>query len=174
MRIFIASMLLLALTGCASNVVTDYNTSTAFSQYQSWAFAPDDGKQKAVSLDGARIRSALEKELTAEGLTRAEPGKADLLVHYRIEEVEHLDTTGMSFGLGIGRGPFGFGLGTVPPVQQIQEGKLVVELVDTATNQVVWRATSKRYLNDDQSPETRNKLIREVVNEMFTKYPPQG
>lgn len=174
MRIFIASMLLLALTGCASNVVTDYNASAAFSQYHSWAFAQDDEKSKAVSLDGARIRSALEKELTTKNLNRADSGAADLLVHYRIEDVERLDTSGMSFGLGLGRGAFGFGLGTAPPVQQVQEGKLVVELVDTATNQVVWRAISKRHLNDDQSPETRSKLIQEVVAEMFTKYPPQG
>ncbi|MDX1800698.1 MAG: DUF4136 domain-containing protein [Marinobacter sp.] len=174
MRIFLASMLLLALTGCASNVVTDYNASATFSQYRTWAFATDDEKQKAVSLDGARIRDALEKELTAKSLTRAEPETADLLVHYRIEDVERLDTSGLSFGLGLGRGPFGFGLGTAPPVQQVQEGKLVVELVDTRTNQVVWRAISKRHLNDDQSPETRSKLIHEVVTEMFTKYPPQG
>lgn len=173
MRILIATVLLLALAGCASNVVTDYNARASFSDYQSWAFAESDEAQKAVSLDGARIRRALETELNAKNLNRIDAGKADLLVHYRIEDVERLDTSGMAFGLGLGRGAFGFGLGTAPPVQQVQEGKLVVELVDNHTQQVVWRAISKRHLNDDQSPETRSKLIREVVAEMFTKYPPQ-
>jgi hypothetical protein len=38
---------------------------------------------------------------------------------------------------------------------------------------VIWRAASRRYLNENQSPETRRKLIDEVVQEMFTKYPPE-
>lgn len=174
MRIFMATMLLLALTGCASNVVTDYNAQASFNDYHSWAFAEADEKQKAVSLDGARIRSALETELAAKHLTRVEPADADLLVHYRIEDVERLDTSGLTYGFGLGRGAFGFGLATAPPVQQVQEGKLVVELVDTHSQAVVWRAVSKRHLNEDQSPETRSKLIQEVVADMFSKYPPEG
>lgn len=48
----------------------------------------------------------------------------------------------------------------------------MVELADSETKNVVWRAASRRYLNENQSPETRRELIDEVVAEMFTKYPP--
>ena len=55
---------------------------------------------------------------------------------------------------------------------RVQEGQLIIDLVDTDTDTVVWRGTSKRYLNQNQSPETREKLINEVVAEMFSRYPP--
>jgi hypothetical protein len=45
-------------------------------------------------------------------------------------------------------------------------------MVDRTTEEVVWQAASRRYLNENQSPETRRKLIDEVVSEMFSKYPP--
>jgi len=57
-------------------------------------------------------------------------------------------------------------------VREVTEGKLVVRMVDRTTEEVVWQAASRRYLNENQSPETRRKLIDEVVSEMFSKYPP--
>ncbi len=161
----------LLLTGCAANVVTDYDSQVAYDSYSSWAFAPGP-EEGFTSLDSARIEEAIKQELTAEDLTRTTPDDADLLVRYRIEEVERLDTRGFSYGLGFGRGSFGWGLSTAPPVRKVREGQLVVELVDTSSDRIVWRAASKRYLNENQSPETRQELIDEVVTAMFNKYPP--
>ena len=63
-------------------------------------------------------------------------------------------------------------LSSPPPVREIEEGKLVVELADSESKQVVWRAASRRYLNENQSPETRRELIDELVSEMFARFPP--
>jgi hypothetical protein len=54
----------------------------------------------------------------------------------------------------------------------VEEGKLVVELVDAKTRQVVWRSASRRYLNESQSSESRQALIDEIVADMFEEYPP--
>ncbi|MEE3117537.1 MAG: DUF4136 domain-containing protein, partial [Pseudomonadota bacterium] len=97
---------------------------------------------------------------------------ADLLASWRIVEEERLEQIGVGLGFGLGRGNFGWGLASAPPVREVEEGKLVVELVDTELNEVVWRAASRRYLNENQSPEKRRELIDEVVAEMFSKYPP--
>ncbi|SFR55220.1 protein of unknown function [Marinobacter daqiaonensis] len=164
-------LMALLLSGCAANVVTDYDESVAFGQYDTWAFAPRDDKDYQ-SLDATRIEAAVERELAGEALTKASQDEADLLLSYRIQQVERLDTSGFSYGLGFGGGAFGWGLATRPPAREIQEGQLVLELVDSETDRVVWRAASKRYLNQDQSPETRKKLINEVVTEMFSRYPP--
>jgi Domain of unknown function (DUF4136) len=44
--------------------------------------------------------------------------------------------------------------------------------VDAQSKQVVWRAASRRYLDEDMSSENRQELIEEIVNAMFAKYPP--
>lgn len=172
MRVLIASLLVLALTGCASQVVTDYDSATVFGNYSSWAFASSNNGSDIVSLDGARVESAVERELNRKAMRKVAPSDADVLVSYRVEQVDRLDSTGFSYGLGLGHGHFGYGLAMSPPVRAVEEGKLVVELVDNTSSQVVWRAASKRYLNEDQSPQYRRELIDEVVAKMFEKYPP--
>ncbi|WP_417547163.1 DUF4136 domain-containing protein [Marinobacter segnicrescens] len=161
----------LLLGGCAAKVVTDYDSNAAFASYQSWAFALNAG-EGYTSLDGSRVEAAITRELGSRELNQVDASTADLLVSYRIDEVERLDTTGFSYGLGFGSGRFGWGLATAPPVREVREGQLIVELVDSTTERVVWRGASKRYLNENQSPETRQELIDEVVAEMFNRYPP--
>lgn len=170
-RNWLTVLALVALAGCASNVATDYDPSVVYSNYNTWAFAERED-EPTLSLDGARIEAAITEAMKRKALENVPQEQADLLVFYGIETVERLDTTGLSYGLGFGRGPFGFGFTTAPPVREIEEGKLYIELVDTETDRVVWRAVSKRYLNEDQSPETRRELIEESVADMFAKYPP--
>lgn len=174
-RLLLISMFAVAITGCASNVVTDYDSGAAFSDYSSWNFAPTkDGEDAYVSLDGARIRSAIEREMERENLEQRSDGEADLLVAWRIVTEERLERvgSGFGFGLGFGSGNFGWGISAPPPIEKVEEGKLVVELVDSQNKQVVWRAASRRYLNESQSSESRQELIDEIVTDMFEKYPP--
>lgn len=162
----------LALAGCASNVVTDYDSATVFGDYKTWAYADDAGAGSFLSLDGSRVKSALERELASKAMKPASAAEADLLVNWHIAREERLEQSGLGLGFGFGTGNFGWGLSAPPPVREVDEGKLVIELADAKSRQVIWRAASKRYLNENQSPETRRKLIDEVVQEMFTNYPP--
>ncbi|MDO6442669.1 MULTISPECIES: DUF4136 domain-containing protein [unclassified Marinobacter] len=171
-RFLMVALVTIAMTGCASNVVTDYNSTAAFSDYSSWAFAPSAGDSSFISLDGSRVQGAIERELSLKSLSKVEESEADLLVSWRIVEEERLEQSGVGLGIGFGTGNFGWGLSAPPPVREVKEGKLVVELASSSSKEVVWRAASRRYLNEDQSPEKRGKLIDEVVEEMFTKYPP--
>ena len=171
-RFLMVVLITLTMAGCASNVVTDYNSSVVYDNYSSWAFASGNGNSSFVSLDGNRIQSAVERELKRKEMQRVDEPKADLLVNWKIVEHERLEQSGLGLGFGFGTGNFGWGLSSPPPVREVQEGKLVIELVDKRTEEVVWRAASRRYLNENQSPEKRSKLIDEVVAEMFSKYPP--
>jgi hypothetical protein len=74
--------------------------------------------------------------------------------------------------MGFGSGNFGWGIAAPPPIEKVEEGKLVIELVDTNTKQVVWRSASRRYLQENQSSESRQELIDEIVVDMFEEYPP--
>lgn len=174
-RSLLIAVFAVAITGCASNVVTDYDSGASFGSYNSWDFAPvkTEGGDY-VSLDGSRIRSAIEREMESENLQRMADSEADLLVTWRIVPEERLERagSGFGFGLGFGSGNFGWGVSTAPPIEKVEEGKLVIELVDAKTKKVVWRAASRRYLNENQSSESRRELIDETVKDMFEKYPP--
>jgi len=172
MRFLTIALVGLLMAGCAANVVTDYDSSTVFGNYSSWAFAPNAGDSAFVTLDGNRVRQAVERELNRKAMRQVEEAEADLLVSWQIVEEERLEQTGVGLGFGVGTGHFGWALAAPPPVRQVDEGKLVIELVDNETDRVVWRAASRRYLRESQSPETRSELIDEVVSEMFSKYPP--
>ena len=169
--LFIAAMVTV-LAGCAGNVVTDYNSATVFGNYSSWSYAPSQQDSGFTSLDDARVRTAIERELNRKAMKQVSDVDADLLVTWQIVPEERLEQTGVGLGFGFGRGNFGWALSAPPPVREITEGKLVVELADRSSSEVVWRAVSRRYLNENQSPETRRELIDEVVSEMFSKYPP--
>tara|TARA_Y100001001_G_scaffold162387_1_gene188871 strand:- start:752 stop:1279 length:528 start_codon:yes stop_codon:yes gene_type:complete len=171
MRFVMLAIVALVMTGCASSVVTDYNSSVVFGNYTSWAFAPGT-ESSFVSLDGSRVRSAIERELNRKALRQVPEAEAGLLVSWQIVPEDRLEQIGLGLGFGFGHGNFGWGLSAPPPVREIKEGKLVVELADSKSKQVVWRAASRRYLNENQSPETRRELIDELVAEMFARYPP--
>ncbi|HLT12730.1 MAG TPA: DUF4136 domain-containing protein [Marinobacter sp.] len=172
MRVLLFVAMAALLAGCAGNVVTDYNSATVFGNFSSWAYAPSQQDSGFTSLDDARVRTAIERELNRKAMKQVPNAEADLLVSWQIVPEERLEQTGVGLGFGFGRGNFGWALSAPPPVREITEGKLVVELADRKSSEVVWRAASRRYLNESQSPETRRELIDEVVSEMFSKYPP--
>jgi hypothetical protein len=174
MRVWILSLMFLVLAGCASTVTTDYDSERSFSQYDTWAFAPEDIRTNAMSLDASRLESAIEDALAGKNLSKVAADEAGLWVSYGVKEVERLETSGFTYGLGLNRGLFGFGVATMPDVREIKEGRVVVELIDPEADRVVWRAFSKRNLNEDMAPDQRRKLINEEVAKMFDKYPPGG
>lgn len=174
-KLLFTAVLALVLSGCASNVRTDFDAGAAFTSYSSWDFAPaKDVGDGYVSLDGGRIRAAIERAMALENLEKVTADQADLLVTWQIVTEERLERygSGFGFGLGFGTGNFGWGLSAPAPIEKVQEGKLVVELVDSDSKQVVWRSASRRYLNESQSSESRQELINEIVRDMFAEYPP--
>jgi hypothetical protein len=168
MRIALIS-LLLTLAGCSS-VAIDYQPGSSFQQYQTWAYSAPD--KDAQSLDSQRIEKAVTTHIAGTGLEKAPQDQADLLIRGQTVDASRLESSGFSFGLGTRQDNVGFGIGTTPSVREIQEAKVVVEMVNRETSQVVWRGEGRRNLNPDMSPETRTKLINRLVEEMFEEYPP--
>ena len=110
MRFLMLAVVALAMTGCASNVVTDYNSSVVFGNYSSWAFASGTNESSFTSLDGTRVRSAVERELNRKALRQVPEAEADLLVSWQIVPEERLEQTGLGLGFGFGSGNFGWAL----------------------------------------------------------------
>ncbi|MGB3620471.1 MAG: DUF4136 domain-containing protein, partial [Ketobacter sp.] len=79
---------------------------------------------------------------------------------------------GLSLGFGFGSGPVGVGVSTSPPVKQETEARLMLDIIDTASSNVVWTAKANRNLENDMKPPVRSDLINDLVTEMLGNFPP--
>ena len=176
------SLLILAVTLSACNafkVKTDYDPTADFSSFKTFAFAgPADINKGGIydnSLTRKRIESAVARELTGKGLRQVgldEP--QDLLVHYwvGIQDKQRLESTGPTVGVSRYPGGYGWGAGYGGGVTtyEYKEGTLILDLIEPAKKQLVWRATMVGTLEDSarDNIERGNKAIAEA----FESYPP--
>jgi hypothetical protein len=59
-------------------------------------------------------------------------------------------------------------------VQPILVGTLVVDIIDTRTNAIVWRSLASSDISATDTPEKRDKKIAKAMEKMFKNYPPKS
>ncbi|CAH0527290.1 DUF4136 domain-containing protein [Vibrio hippocampi] len=163
---------LFLVAGCASDVATDFNADVDFSSYTQYQYKEDP--DTPISLDAARIKSAVDQQLAQKGLKKVD-ADANMLVYYSIIEASELLADGPSFTFGVGSGRYrgaGYGVGVSTPerIKERKYGKINVELIDAKTNQVIWRSISQRQLTESMSPQDREAFINDQVAKMFVEY----
>ena len=85
-----------------------------------------------------------------------------------------IDNSGVSFGFGFGvSSNVGVGVSTGPSAREKTEGQLVLEVVDRASDKLVWTAKATRTLKDSMNPTQRDYLVQDVVQEMLANFPPR-
>jgi len=168
----IFSLFSVLLGGCAQKLANyDYNPGFNYASYQRYALQQSE-KQTYQSLDGNRIEQAITKALAGR-YSQSEQGAADFLVAYYLQAERKIDNSGVSFGFGVSGSNMGVGVSTGSKAKEKTEGKLILEVVDTQSNQLVWTAKATRNLLDSMNPSQREYLIQDVVQEMLANFPPQ-
>ena len=159
-------------TSCSTvRVMADYDTTSDFKTYNSFAFfKPGIDKAQISDLDKKRILRAIEFELTSKGMTKSD--SPDLLISIFTKERERVDVYNNNFGFGWGWNPWwggGFGGSTV---SRSTEGTLYIDLIDTSTNELVWQGMGTASLVN-LSVERKEARIREIVAKIMEKFPPE-
>jgi hypothetical protein len=169
-----------ALTACSSLKVTyDYDGQADFTKYKSYTFTQEALKLPIQQLNRDRLLNAIETELAAKGFTKTEDNP-DALIDLHVKAEEKMDatatTTGGYGGYGGGYyGRYGYGGGfstTHIDYNKYVEGTLFVDLVDNASQKIVWQGRATKTLDEDISAEKREQNINYAVKEIFAKYPP--
>ncbi len=160
----------LLLSACVSPVVIDSQSGADLQQYRTYAFVPQD-EDKPRELDDQRAQAALKQALAAKGLSAATPDQADVQVKHFFKREQRFDGSTLQFGFGFTRNNIGLGASTPTEGEISEEYKLVVQLIDQQSKDVVWQATSRDELHDDMSSERRSAHIEKAVEDMFTRYP---
>jgi hypothetical protein len=57
-------------------------------------------------------------------------------------------------------------------VQVYREGTLVIDLVDAAKMELVWRASAENAVDEDDAPPRAEERLADAVHRMFQVYPP--
>ena len=131
---------LLALPGCATmNVSSHIERGVDFAQFRTWDFGPADALPTGdPRLDNNPffkdyLEGAVGKELEARHYARATSGTPDLLVHYHANISKTFDINGVD-------SRYGYCYDNCEPrFIEYEQGTIVLDVVDTRTNRVVWR-----------------------------------
>lgn len=184
-----ASVLFLGLASqiAHAQVSTDYDRTVDFGQYKTFTFAKPSVKVRnplySSPLLMQRIQDDLTQELTKRGMVR-QPTKADLLVkvHTYTEDKTRTVYNTPAYGPFLpyrwGFSPYRFGFmpywggyyggWNQAYQQQYTQGTLLVDLIDSRTNQLVWRSAVQGVV------DSTNRLDRRVargVRKMMKDYP---
>ncbi|HEX5077292.1 MAG TPA: DUF4136 domain-containing protein, partial [Gemmatimonadaceae bacterium] len=135
------------------------------------------GAERAVIPSGAPqarrrgIAVGPAEGLGSDALTVQEGGLADVLVAYGVGLARNLEINGSSSGWG---GPLYRGNRTGSArTEEVVTGTLVVAMADPETKSVVWRGVASKDLDQNASPDKRDKNLNKAVARMLEKYPPK-
>jgi hypothetical protein len=159
----------LLASGCAMSVSSFTKTGADFTQYRTYDWAADRPFETGdPRLDNnpfflERLRAAVEKELAAKGMERATAGEPALRVHYHASVTQQLDLS------NVDREQRSECESCEPYVYD--EGSLVIDLVDTRTNTLVWRGWAEGSIDgiverQDRMEETVDRAVARIFESL--------
>jgi uncharacterized protein DUF4136 len=139
------------LVACSTAPAHDPATTTQLRSYQTYRLLPASsyGKVDDVAMGRTVVRS-LDETLAAKGY-RQEAGRPDFFVKWRVS---------------IPNRP------SLAPLQEPQ-ATLVLDIVDTGSDTVVWRGSGQTELAGSGEAEAREARIEEAVRRILERFPPQ-
>jgi hypothetical protein len=177
----IALVTALLQAGCAIRVRTDFDRGTNFSSYQTFDWLAPPKRASAAgqselqdpfssnSLLDKRVRAAVERVLHARGYRRAVEAESDMRLNYHVIFRDKLAASGSNFGYYNRYRYGGFGTGLDFSVRQYQEGTIIVDVIDRATDQLVWRGWAAGRNSDGNYDE---REISYAVERILERFPP--
>ena len=183
LRLFIILTVSLLVLGCSGlEVSQDYDVNTDFSDLRSFAWkSGQQDRTGDIRVDNplldARIRTAVDRSLTAKGFSKVAGGNADFIVSYAVQIRRRIESdrarTTIGFGSGGGGGFGGVGVSTGGSVSEYDEAMLVIDVTEPGTGSLLWRGTGIRRLPRRSNPEQNTADVAETVERILAQFPPQ-
>jgi hypothetical protein len=161
----LAALFLLAPQSGSPTVKVTFDKETDFSKYKTYDWVPN---QQPVEnpVNHIRITRAVERELELKGLTKSMESP-DLRVTYFAKVEKKLK--GQGYQEDSPWSPTS-DLRTVVDFKRVQEGTIIVELLDDDTKLILWRgvATGRAPTPDEVGP-----VIDSTITKVLADYPPK-
>lgn len=173
---FVGSLVVLASACASPKVGYDFDRSQDFTTYRTYGWMPDTrdrdqtgDKRIDNSLVDARIRSAVDAQLRGKGYTRSTVERPDFYVAYQAAVADMMK--GASTQRYIGDRATGL-YTTISDIQPYKGGELLVDIVDGATQRLVWQGTASAEIDPGMTAKERDERIARVIKAMFHNFPP--
>ena len=173
----------LIISACSGIPVSqDFEQSFDFSSLKTFAWDANEDNQWGIAssneLVDRRIRSAIENTLTARQFSQVDAAKAEFLVLYNVVVEQRISSSNVSGGISVGRSTRGrhgsIGLSTGSQIRTYEQGTLLIDVIDVASDKLVWRGTSAQTLPDLSDPQRLTDHINATVAAIFEQFPPGG
>jgi len=162
------ALLCLGVVAFAQDVQYDYDRSANFGAYKTYQWIDRRSVLPGDQLLDQDIKRSVDEQLAGKGLRRVENG-GDLQVSCQGAISQEKEFDYISTGPGFGPGWWG-GDGRVT-TSTIDVGKLVVELADSSTSQLVWRGAASKTLNISKDPDKNYRNLEKAMAKLFKNYP---
>ncbi|WP_020406806.1 DUF4136 domain-containing protein [Hahella ganghwensis] len=119
-----------------------------------------------VPLQTQRIKAAVTGEMAARGITESPDPDILLSSRYRIEQrTEYRSYPSLGFWH---RDPFDHEI----VAHDYEVGILSVEMVEPASNRVIWQSEAVERVDSYMSPEEKDQMVKLSVQAIFERFPP--
>ena len=170
--LFMLLLLIVASDAYAMKVDTDHDPTYDFSTAKTVIWG--DNTPAEDELMQKRILAAVEEQLVAKGLTIMQSGPADLQVTTHVGSESQLKQSGGNVGVSVHKntrfGSIGLGGRGNEKVHDVKVGTLLIDMRDTQTGDLVWRANSSDTVEGNSDKTV--KKINTAVEKAFKKFPP--
>ena len=180
---------LLLLGGCSNqpSYLIDHDEYTDFSRYKTYRWYDDAHDSKLAdyrqyNASDKRVRAYVDRELKLKGFTESTTGSADFWVNYNISKEDHMKidnfsnypSAGMHGAASVGTYGSGVAIGysSGPSVKHYKEGTVVLDIIDTGTNKIVWRGIAEGRLKSSLTQKDKNRIASQVSRELLGEFPP--
>ena len=186
--VIVVSLLLTGVVALAGvKVRADFDKEYDFTKPKTFGWHPDGaGEVKMLQQSGDDpvklnerfepvFKDAIATELAKRGLVLATNGKPDIVIHYYVLIGPNSES---QF-----RGQF---VGAVPPwglpdfamtttsFKIFEQGTVVLDLMDAARKEIVWRGIAETEIQRQRTPAEREARIRGGIADLLKKFPPKA
>lgn len=183
MKVFqiVASLSILAASGFAQDIRTNYDHNADFSKYKTYKWVQIKDAAPVDQLTDQQLKGAIDAQLAQKGLMKTDAENADLLIGYQVaisQEKEFSSySTDFGYGPGWGRGWGYYGGGgssiTSGQTSTIHIGTVGLDMYDPTRKQLVWRGAASKTLDMKAKPEKRVKNMNKGAAKLLKNFPPE-
>jgi Domain of unknown function (DUF4136) len=152
------TLMTLLVMAAATTSSVEYDSRADFSRYQTWSWH-ERVTPAASPVADKRIREAIERGLAARGLSRVDRDPT-LLVVYHASKTTEIDLAPVN----------NTAASTSTGIQYVEKGSLVVEMLDAASGNIVWRGHVTGVLN--YGPSEVAEQVKAAVDKLLENFPP--
>ena len=164
--------ILLVLLACSGSMAQDVTTNSMpgvdFSKYHTYKWMTIQGATYPNQIVDAQIKSSVDSQLAAKGLTKTDGDKADLYIGYQAS-IDH-ERQWNAYGTGGFR--WGGGMANATS-STIAIGSLVLDMYDPSTKQLVWTGRVTKTLDPSANQEKKQKNLDKAMQKLLKNYPPK-